>query len=173
MGSTVVAAIFLPDQVVVAHAGDTRLYSTDQAGGKLLTEDHTLLSQMQKNHAPVTHDPVLLNNVISRAVGPRLSLDLEINVYDRRPESRYMLCSDGVSRYTEPEKEQIALKHMVPRQCAEHGLTHPYPSFAPEAVRTIIRDYTREAGVRNLDREIGSVCRKLARLAMTPGAGTS
>ncbi len=72
--------------------------------------------------------------------------------------------------YTEPEKEQIALKHMVPRQCAEHGLTHPYPSFAPEAVRTIIRDYTREAGVRNLDREIGSVCRKLARLAMTPGA---
>jgi len=72
--------------------------------------------------------------------------------------------------YTEPEKEQIALKHMAPRQCAEHGLTHPYPSFAPEAVRTIIRDYTREAGVRNLDREIGSVCRKLARLAMTPGA---
>jgi len=71
--------------------------------------------------------------------------------------------------YTEPEKEQIALKHMVPRQCAEHGLTHPYPTFKPEAVRTIIRDYTREAGVRNLDREIGSVCRKIARLAMKPG----
>jgi len=68
--------------------------------------------------------------------------------------------------YTEPEKVQIALKHMVPRQCAEHGLTHPYPTFQPEAVRTIISDYTREAGVRNLDREIGSVCRKLARLAM-------
>ncbi len=71
--------------------------------------------------------------------------------------------------YTEPEKVQIALKHMVPRQCAEHGLTHPFPVFAPEAVRTIIRDYTREAGVRNLDREIGGVCRKLARLAMRPG----
>ncbi|MBU1231143.1 MAG: response regulator [Proteobacteria bacterium] len=70
--------------------------------------------------------------------------------------------------YTEPEKVQIALKHMVPRQCAEHGLTHPYPVFAPEAVRTIISDYTREAGVRNLDREIGSVCRKMARLAMKP-----
>ena len=68
--------------------------------------------------------------------------------------------------YTETEKEQIALKHMVPRQCAEHGLTHPFPAFAPEAVRAIIRDYTREAGVRNLDREIGSVCRKLARLAL-------
>jgi len=75
--------------------------------------------------------------------------------------------------YTEPEKVQIALRHMVPRQCAEHGLTHPYPVFTPEAVRTIIGDYTREACVRNLDREIGSVCRKLARLAMTPGADGS
>ena len=75
--------------------------------------------------------------------------------------------------YTEPEKEQIALRYMVPRQCAEHGLTHPFPAFAPEAVRTIIRDYTREAGVRNLEREIGGVCRKLARLAMKPGSDGS
>jgi len=75
--------------------------------------------------------------------------------------------------YTEAEKEQIALRHMVPRQCAEHGLTHPFPAFAPQAVRTIIRDYTREAGVRNLDREIGSVCRKLARLALKDGANGS
>jgi ATP-dependent Lon protease len=72
--------------------------------------------------------------------------------------------------YTEGEKEQIALRHMVPRQCAEHGLTHPFPVFAPEAVRTIIRNYTREAGVRNLDREIGSICRKLARLALKDDA---
>jgi ATP-dependent Lon protease len=71
--------------------------------------------------------------------------------------------------YTETEKEQIALRHMVPRQSAEHGLTHPYPTFLPDAVRLIIRDYTREAGVRNLDREIGSVCRKLARLALKAG----
>lgn len=72
--------------------------------------------------------------------------------------------------YTEGEKEQIALRHMAPRQCAEHGLTHPFPVFAPEAVRTIIRNYTREAGVRNLDREIGSICRKLARLALKDDA---
>jgi len=72
--------------------------------------------------------------------------------------------------YTEGEKEQIALRHMVPRQCAEHGLTHPFPVFAPEAVRTIIRNYTREAGVRSLDREIGSICRKLARLALKDDA---
>jgi ATP-dependent Lon protease len=72
--------------------------------------------------------------------------------------------------YTEGEKEQIALKHMIPRQCAEHGLTHPYPAFTPEAVRAVIRDYTREAGVRSLDREIGGVCRKLARMALKDGS---
>ena len=121
MGSTVVAAIFLPDKVVVAHAGDSRLYSADAGGGKILTEDHTLLLQMQKNHAPVTHDPVLLNNVISRAVGPRLSLDLEVNIYDRGPDSRYMLCSDGLSRYAEPEKIEKALRELpTPRTAVDN-----------------------------------------------------
>jgi len=73
--------------------------------------------------------------------------------------------------YTEAEKEAIALRHLIPRQCAEHGLTHPFPAFAPEAVRAIVRDYTREAGVRSLDREIGGVCRKLARMALKSAAG--
>jgi ATP-dependent Lon protease len=74
--------------------------------------------------------------------------------------------------YTEVEKEDIALTHLVPRQCAEHGLTHPFPAFSREAVRAIVRDYTREAGVRNLDREIGSICRKLARMALKDGTET-
>ncbi len=72
--------------------------------------------------------------------------------------------------YTEGEKEQIALSHMIPRLCAEHGLTRPFPAFTREAVRTVVRDYTREAGVRGLDRELGAVCRKLARMALKDGA---
>ncbi|MBI5520645.1 MAG: response regulator [Desulfovibrio sp.] len=71
--------------------------------------------------------------------------------------------------YTEAEKEGIALRHLIPRQCAEHGLTRPFPEFTPDAVRAIIRDYTAEAGVRGLDREIGAVCRKLARMALKEG----
>ncbi|SNS10110.1 ATP-dependent Lon protease [Humidesulfovibrio mexicanus] len=71
--------------------------------------------------------------------------------------------------YTEAEKLAIATRHLIPRQCAEHGLVHPLPEFAPEAVRGIIRDYTNEAGVRGLDREIGAVCRKLARIALADG----
>ncbi len=68
--------------------------------------------------------------------------------------------------YTAPEKVQIALRHILPRQLREHGLTHPFPAFTPEAVAAVVEGYTREAGVRNLDRELGRACRKLAKLRL-------
>ena len=68
--------------------------------------------------------------------------------------------------YTSPEKVQIALRHILPRQLREHGLTHPFPAFTPEAVAAVVEGYTREAGVRNLDRELGRACRKLAKLRL-------
>jgi len=68
--------------------------------------------------------------------------------------------------YTSAEKVQIALKHILPRQLREHGLTHPFPTFTPEAVNALVDGYTREAGVRNLDRELGGMCRKLAKLKL-------
>jgi len=65
--------------------------------------------------------------------------------------------------YTEDEKFVIATEHLVGRQVPNHGLSQDQISFTESALRTIIRGYTREAGVRNLDREIGAVCRKVAR----------
>lgn len=65
--------------------------------------------------------------------------------------------------YTEEEKLQIALRHLVPKQIKEHALTEEIISFTRGAVKKIISLYTREAGVRNLEREIASVCRKVAR----------
>src|SRR5881628_179656 len=66
--------------------------------------------------------------------------------------------------YTEEEKVQIARKHLVPKQAREHGLGPAVDiEFTPEALRLLARGYTREAGVRNLEREIASVCRKVAR----------
>jgi ATP-dependent Lon protease len=65
--------------------------------------------------------------------------------------------------YTEEEKVAIARKHLVPKQAREHGLTPDDVEFTPEALRLLARGYTREAGVRNLEREIASVCRKVAR----------
>ena len=68
--------------------------------------------------------------------------------------------------YTETEKKNIARKYLIPRQLREHGLTHLAPDFTDPGIARIIHDYTREAGLRNLDREIATVCRKLARVCL-------
>jgi len=65
--------------------------------------------------------------------------------------------------YTEEEKLQIAFRHLVPKQIEENALNDSLISFTPGAIKKIISLYTREAGVRNLEREIASVCRKVAR----------
>src|SRR6266511_1043747 len=65
--------------------------------------------------------------------------------------------------YTEEEKLAIAREHLVGRQIPNHGLTEKQLTFTEAGLRTIIRGFTREAGVRNLEREIGAICRKVAR----------
>ncbi len=65
--------------------------------------------------------------------------------------------------YTEEEKLKIAQEHLVGKQVKNHGLTSEHITFADEALRAVIRGYTREAGVRNLERELGAICRKVAR----------
>jgi ATP-dependent Lon protease len=79
--------------------------------------------------------------------------------------------------YTEEEKLAIACEHLVQKQIGNHGLTPDQLTIGDDALRLVIRGYTREAGVRNLEREIGALCRKAARrraegderpLAITP-----
>uniref|UniRef100_A0A7C3SK49 Lon protease n=1 Tax=Desulfobacca acetoxidans TaxID=60893 RepID=A0A7C3SK49_9BACT len=65
--------------------------------------------------------------------------------------------------YTEEEKLEIAFKYLLPRQLEAHGLTAEQFSITPDAVRCIIASYTREAGLRNLEREIAALCRAAAR----------
>jgi ATP-dependent Lon protease len=68
-----------------------------------------------------------------------------------------------LSGYTDEEKIGIARQYLIPKQLAAHGLTPAELSFEPEAIRQIVRGYTREAGVRGLEREIAAVARKVAR----------
>jgi len=75
-----------------------------------------------------------------------------------------------LSGYTETEKVRIAQGYLIPRQRRENGLRQEEVSFTDGALRRIIREYTREAGVRNLEREIGRVCRKVA-TAIAEGEG--
>ena len=72
-----------------------------------------------------------------------------------------------VSGYTEQEKIQIADKYLVPKQVKEHGLRKAAVKISEPALSDIINYYTRESGVRNLEREIGSICRKAAYLTVT------
>ena len=68
-----------------------------------------------------------------------------------------------VSSYTENEKFHIAKKYLVPKQLERNGLTEEMLSFSDKSLEKIIHNYTREAGVRNLERRIGEICRKAAR----------
>src|SRR5256886_14515510 len=65
-----------------------------------------------------------------------------------------------LSGYTEEEKVQIAERFLIPKQVSAHGLRDGEVTISEDAVRLIIRDYTREAGVRNLEREIASLIRR-------------
>ena len=71
--------------------------------------------------------------------------------------------------YTEPEKVEIAKQYLVRKQRLQTGLTEDNILFTDDALQVIIRHYTREAGVRNLEREIGNICRKVARKVVKEG----
>lgn len=66
--------------------------------------------------------------------------------------------------YTEEEKIEIAIRHLIPKQIEEHGLKPTQIGFKRESIQKLVRAYTREAGVRNLEREIGSVTRRATRM---------
>jgi len=68
-----------------------------------------------------------------------------------------------VTGYTEEEKVSIAQQYLIPKKISEHGLKEGDVNFSETAIRAIINNYTRESGVRNLEREIANVCRKSAR----------
>jgi ATP-dependent Lon protease len=68
-----------------------------------------------------------------------------------------------ISGYTEEEKVQIAMRHLLPKQIKEHGLGEGMVQISENTIRRVIREYTRESGVRNLERNIASLCRKAAK----------
>ena len=73
--------------------------------------------------------------------------------------------------YTEEEKVQIVRRHLLPKQIREHGLDNAKLAMSDPVLRKIIREYTREAGVRNVERELSSICRKVATEVVRNGSG--
>src|SRR4029077_17632897 len=64
--------------------------------------------------------------------------------------------------YTQEEKLRIARLHLIPKQTRENGLSDEQIEFSDEAIRSVISGYTKEAGLRNLERELAAICRKVA-----------
>lgn len=77
-----------------------------------------------------------------------------------------------ISGYTEEEKVQIAQRYLIPKQMESHGLKPEQLRITESAIRKIIREYTREAGVRNLERQIAAICRKAAKKIVNGEAQT-
>lgn len=72
-----------------------------------------------------------------------------------------------ITSYTENEKLHIAMEHLIPKQLEKHGITDEQLSFSKKAIWKIAHNYTKEAGVRQLEREIGNICRKAAKELLT------
>jgi ATP-dependent Lon protease len=79
----------------------------------------------------------------------------------------------ALAGYTEDEKTHIATRYLIPRQLEEHGLTPDRVVFEEGALRRVIAQYTREAGVRNLERQIAAIARKIAARAVAAGAAVA
>ncbi|MBI5739590.1 MAG: endopeptidase La [Nitrospirae bacterium] len=113
-------------------------------------------------------DPEQNNNFIDHYLDVPFDLSsvmfiVTANVADNIPDAlRDRMEVIEFSGYTEDEKMEIALRYLVPKHIHEKGLSEYPPEFTGEAVSKIIREYTREAGIRNLERQIASVCRKIA-----------
>jgi ATP-dependent Lon protease len=78
-----------------------------------------------------------------------------------------------LSGYTEDEKLQIILRHLLPKQMDENGIKPDNLSLSDHALRDAVVKYTRESGLRQLEREIGKICRKVARRVAAAGAASA
>ncbi|OGW44033.1 MAG: endopeptidase La [Nitrospirae bacterium RBG_13_41_22] len=111
----------------------------------------------EQNHSFIDHYldvPFDLSNVMFIATA-----NIADNIQDALRDRMEII---GFSGYTEDEKTHIALLHIVPKQIRGHGLSDYPPEFTEAAISKVVNEYTREAGTRNLERHISTICRKIA-----------
>ena len=128
-------------------------YKGDPASAMLEVLDTSVNRAFQDHYLDIDFD---LSQVLFIATANNVE-DIPPALYDR-------LEIIELESYTPYEKQQIALRHLIPRQLARNGLDAGMLKIQPAAVREIIQEYTAESGVRALDRQIGVLCRKVAKV---------
>ena len=126
MGTTVVAAILFANKIAVAHAGDSRCYRLRNGVLSSLTEDHSYVAELVRNKLINIEDAKNhpFSHIISRSVGPVEDVDVEINVFNRKPRDRYLLCSDGLTAHLNDIEIETALYDSLSAYDAVRALIH-------------------------------------------------
>lgn len=111
MGTTVIAAVMMKSKMVVAHAGDSRLYRLRHHKLDQLTRDHTLVEELFRRHVITAEEAEChpYSHLISRSVGVEAEIKVEMNIFERRTQDLYLLCSDGLTGHV----DNIQIKHCM------------------------------------------------------------
>lgn len=137
MGTTLVAACFLEHTLVLAHLGDSRCYRVRNGRIRQLTHDHSYVADLAGSRVisaaeALTHP---FSHVICRSVGITQIPETELNLLERRPGDRYMLCSDGaIMEIDETEIEAILYDSETPQEAVGHLMRHALQSGAEDNI---------------------------------------
>ncbi|OGV58011.1 MAG: hypothetical protein A2X49_01480 [Lentisphaerae bacterium GWF2_52_8] len=137
MGTTLVAGIFLPETLVLAHAGDSRCYRLRDGALRRLTNDHSFVAELVRKKVITSEEAQFhpFAHIISKSVGPSPNLSPEINSFERLPGDRYIFCSDGLTNHVDdPEIEKFLIEAKTPH----------------EAVRSLMNSSLRGGGEDNV-----------------------
>lgn len=137
MGTTIVAGVFYPGFVTLAHAGDSRCYRLRNGVLNQLTEDHSYVAELVRNNLISLEEARVhpFSHIISKSVGPILNLEVELNTFERKKGDRYILCSDGLTGHLSDIEIETIL----------YDAQNPY-----EAVRQLLYASLRGGGEDNI-----------------------
>ncbi len=141
MGTTLVAAVLLPDRAVIANVGDSRAYIFDKDGIRFMTVDHSLVELMVRR-GEITREQAKTHpskNLITRAVGTEANVDCDLYNQELRPGDAVLLCSDGLSNEMADQEILFEVVHGVQKDgCCQRLLDIAKGRGAPDNVTVVL-----------------------------------
>ena len=141
MGTTLVAAVLLPDRAIIANVGDSRAYIFDKDGIRFMTVDHSLVELMVRR-GEITREQAKTHpskNLITRAVGTEANVDCDLYNQELHPGDAVLLCSDGLSNEMADQENLFEVVHGVQKEgCCQRLLDIAKGRGAPDNVTVVL-----------------------------------